>query len=135
MNQWERIAYWIITGTFVGFGLVGAASIGLPFLLIGAIMTLFGLLRLGPKGVWAAILSFGIVPIVVILYGYFRNERCSAGIGYMLPPNSSVDTLGTECSYFPGNYLSSVVFFGIFVLTGTILGVEEYLKRSSFQHK
>jgi hypothetical protein len=41
--------YWVLTGAIIGFGFLGIMTIGLPSLLIGSIMAVFGLIVLWIK--------------------------------------------------------------------------------------
>jgi hypothetical protein len=63
-----RLAYWLLTGGLLGFGLIAILSIGAPFLLVGVILLIFGAIRLGGGGLWAAAVGFGSIPAVTLLY-------------------------------------------------------------------
>lgn len=51
------MAYWIVDLALVAFGLLGALSIGRPFLLIGLTMLLLGRWRLRPAVLWPPLLA------------------------------------------------------------------------------
>jgi len=42
-----RFLYWFLVGGMIVFGTIGLLSIGLPFILLGAILLTFGALRFG----------------------------------------------------------------------------------------
>jgi hypothetical protein len=63
-----RVAYWLLTGALLGFGLIAILSIGAPVLLVGVILLIFGAIRLGGRGLWAAAVGFGCIPALILLY-------------------------------------------------------------------
>lgn len=63
-----RILYWLVTGAFLGFGVIAILSIGVPFLLAGAIMLAIGTIRLGGRGLWAALVGFGVAPAAILIW-------------------------------------------------------------------
>jgi hypothetical protein len=63
-----RLAYWLLTGVLLGFGLIGILSSGAPFLLVGVVLLIFGAIRLGGGGLWAAAVGFGSIPALILLY-------------------------------------------------------------------
>lgn len=54
-----RSVYWFFTGAFIAFGFLGILSIGLPFLVVGALMLVGGLFLWRGKGFWLMIASAG----------------------------------------------------------------------------
>ena len=50
-----RIGYWLLTGALIGFGMIAILSIGSLFLLLGVMLLVVGALRVGPRGIWAAL--------------------------------------------------------------------------------
>jgi hypothetical protein len=51
------MAYWIASLALIGFGIVGAASIGQPFFLVGLAMVLLGAFRERPLIFWPPLLA------------------------------------------------------------------------------
>jgi hypothetical protein len=51
------MAYWITSLALIGFGILGAASIGQPFFLIGLAMVLLGAFRGRPHIYWPPLLA------------------------------------------------------------------------------
>jgi hypothetical protein len=104
---------------------------GLPILSVGAIMLFYGAIRLGSQGVWAAMISLGVVPAAIILYGYFSTDHCAAGIGYILPANGP-RSMDSGCGTFSDNYLESVWVFGAVAFGGMVWGlISVYRARTS----
>lgn len=51
------MAYWITSLALIGFGILGAASIGQPFVLVGLAMVLLGAFREHPLIFWPPLLA------------------------------------------------------------------------------
>jgi hypothetical protein len=51
------MAYWITSLALIGFGILGAASIGQPFFLVGLAMVLLGAFRRRPLIFWPPLLA------------------------------------------------------------------------------
>lgn len=66
MRRWTVSFYWALTGAMIGFGLIGLMSTGVPFLIIGAMMVMVGLLRFGLVGTPAFFVDFGGVPALLL---------------------------------------------------------------------
>lgn len=129
MRPQKRILFWGISGILVGFGWVGAWTIGLPFLLVGTVMTLYGMVKIGPRGFWAALVGFGAIPAYFMLSSYFLSDRCLPSEGMMLTPNGSVTSL--SCSYIPDSYFSTGLGFGIIALVGIACGLVDMWRGSA----
>lgn len=122
MRDWMKVLYWAIAGGFVGFGLIGILSIGYPFLVTGVIMIVLGVLKVGIRSAWSALVGFGAVPAVFLsasLVGalFLANPSCS-GIFWGNSVSSGSVTLApgeasVTCSMVPGSY---VVLLGVFLL-------------------
>src|SRR5689334_1856078 len=63
-----RIVYWLLTGALIGVGMIAILSIGSLFLLLGVILLVVGALRVGPRGIWAAIVGFGALPAGILIW-------------------------------------------------------------------
>lgn len=116
--------YWLLAGAFTGFGLIGILSIGLPFLLVGCAMVIYGVIRFRFSGFWAFLVGFGLLPalfLVVQLVG-FPMSTCtvtSTGLSY----ESSGATSG---GCYPSAYYTLAIFSGCIALLG---GAWPLLKR------
>lgn len=80
-----RLGYWLITGALLGFGLIGILSIGAPILLLGLLLLIFGAIRLGGSGLWAAAVGFGSVPALVLLYAVTSAPWACLSAGQVTP--------------------------------------------------
>jgi hypothetical protein len=90
-----RIGYWLLTGALIGFGMIAILSIGASFLLLGAILIVIGALRVGPRGIWAAIVGYGALPAGILLWDVTSMPWACQVDGSLPLPNvnfSCVDT-------------------------------------------
>lgn len=100
-----RVLYWLLTGALIGFGMIGILSIGFPFLLLGLAGVIFGAIRLGSSGLWAALIGFGGLPAVILVWDVTSMPwACSSPTGAATTPNTNyytcVDTfLGPLTTY------------------------------------
>lgn len=99
-----RILYWLLAGALIGFGVIAILSIGSPFILLGMILVIFGAIRLGGAGVWAALVGFGGVPAGILIWDVASAPwACMSPTGGALPNvnyYTCVDTfLGTLTTY------------------------------------
>ncbi len=53
MCEWSYALYWLVVGALMNFGFIGMLGVGLPFLVVGMLMSAFGFLKLGVHGSWA----------------------------------------------------------------------------------
>ena len=129
MNQGSKILYWSITGGLLGFGLVGIMTIGLPFLVLGAIMLVLGILKVGAQGSWAAVVGFGTVPALVfpanLAFAFLVADPSCSGVSWGAEASVSGDSVtlapgeeSTVCSVVPASYLIMLVIFAIIALSG-----------------
>ncbi len=63
-----RIVYWLLTGACIGFGVIAILSIGIFSLLAGMILLVVGAIRLGGRGLWAALVGFGVLPAAILVW-------------------------------------------------------------------
>lgn len=68
MQRWTVSLYRTLTGAMIGFGLIGLMTIGFPFLIVGAVMIVIGLLRFGIAGLPAFFVGFGGVPALLLTF-------------------------------------------------------------------
>ncbi len=115
MHPW-RIAYWFLTGGLVGFGLVGLLSIGLPFLIVGLGLLIIGFLSVGKQGFWAALISFGGVPIILLIRVMFTSLPACPSQQFTPPPGSTSFSCGSVT--IPTSYYVLTAVFGAIVLVG-----------------
>ena len=87
-----RTLYWLVTGAFLGVGLIAILSIGVLLLLVGLILLVVGAIRLGGRGIWAALIGFGAVPASILIW-----DVVSAPWGCIAPGGA---TSRTGVNYF-----------------------------------
>jgi hypothetical protein len=75
-----RTLYWPLAGALIGFGVIAILSVGIPFLLLGLILVVFGAVRWGGAGLWAALVGFGGLPALILVWDVTSAPRaCAAG--------------------------------------------------------
>lgn len=99
-----RVLYWLLTGALIGFGVIAILSIGFPLLLLGIGLVVFGAIRLGGTGLWAALVGFGGLPASLLVWDLASMPwACASPTGGGLPNVSyytCVDTfLGSLTTY------------------------------------
>ena len=62
-----RMLYWLLTGALIGFGCIAILSIGFAFLMLGLILLPVGAIRLGGRGLWAALVGLGGLPALILV--------------------------------------------------------------------
>jgi hypothetical protein len=81
-----RTLYWLLTGALIGFGVIAAASIGIPFFLLGVVLVVVGALRVGGAGLWAALVGFGGLPASILVWDLTSAPwACMSPTGGELP--------------------------------------------------
>lgn len=105
MSALERAIFWIFTGSCMGFGL-SAFGLGLLPFFFGAVLALYGVIRIGAQGFWITLVSIGIMPMGIGVYQYVSADP-------------------TTTWYPPNSLLLLVVVFGPIVLAGLIWGYRE----------
>jgi hypothetical protein len=120
-----RLAYWLVTGALLGFGLLGILTIGVPILLVGVALVIFGAIRLGGSGLWAAVVGFGSIPALVLLYDITSAPwACLPAGGRVTTPSSQPYAVGSyyTCVDTPVGPLTIyhvlAIGFGIIALVG-----------------
>ena len=115
MQNW-RLFYWMVAGALIGFGVIGILSIGLPFLLIGLGMVIYGVIRFKARGFWAALIGFGTLPALILIGDIITAPQACTGQTLTLPPNTS----SVSCGYIPDSYYIMAVIFGAIALVGMV---------------
>jgi hypothetical protein len=120
-----RFVYWLLTGALIGFGCIAILSIGAPFLLLGVILVVIGALRVGPRGIWAALVGFGAIPAGILIWDVTSAPWGCQGPGISSLPNvnyfSCVDTpFGPLTTYHV-----LALIFGLIALFGLVLALAQ----------
>jgi hypothetical protein len=128
--------YWIATGAVTGFGLIGLMTIGFPFMVVGLIMAVVGVWRLGVGGIWGFLIGFGGLPALVFLSNILEgirtalNPYCAQSRGLGTPASPATGSIEippgvdqVECALIPGSYYMMFVIFAAVALLGVTLGL------------
>ncbi len=115
MQNW-RLFYWMVAGALAGFGVIGILSIGLPFLLIGLGMVIYGVVRFKARAFWGALIGFGTLPALILIGDIITAPPPCTGQILTLPPNTS----SVSCGYIPDSYYIMAGIFGAIALVGMI---------------
>jgi len=130
-NQRVIYGYWIITGGLIGFGLLGALSIGLPFLLLGLVLLIAGLFFWRAKGFWVLLVSLGAIPALILLFDILTAPPpCPSG-PIILPPGSQ----SYECSGPLDSYYVLAAIFGALALLGLAWPLFRWLLRAKWRNR
>jgi hypothetical protein len=123
----------MVAGALMGFGFIGLMSIGLPFLVLGTVMAVAGLLHFHARGSWAFPVGFGGLPALLLTVNmvrdilrsdwscssFFASDNGASGSG---SGSVSVGPGGEEviCTIIPGSYLIMALMFWGIVLFGLL---------------
>ena len=113
-----RVLYWLVTGALIGFGVIAILSIGFPFLLLGMGLVVFGAIRLGGTGLWAALVGFGGLPASVLVWDLNSMPwACASPTGGALPNVSYYTCVDTPLGSLT-TYHVMAFGFGVIALVG-----------------
>ena len=68
--QMRNVGYWMLVGALIGFAFIAFDVIffSYPCLLTGLGLLAYGIVRIGIGGIWAAFVSFGAIPALILWY-------------------------------------------------------------------
>lgn len=123
MKEWGSAVYWTITGALLGFGFLGAFTIGIPFLAAGVVMAIFATFGLWIRGVWAITLGIGGVPVFVLAGNVIDAMTSSAPPcvreGAATLPANAGEGADIACTTpISGATIFGMVFFAVVALSG-----------------
>ena len=128
----EKVApfYWAAAGALAGFGLIGAMTIGGPFLVAGAVLALVGFILLRTKGIWALFVGFGGLPALVFLLHIFKGLRTALNPycaemgkpGTLVAGAADPGPVSVSCWFVPASYYAMFAVFPAVALFGVALG-------------
>jgi hypothetical protein len=119
-----QVLYWLLTGALIGFGFIGIFSIGLPFLVVGLGLLVFGLIRFKGRGFWAALLGVGGLPAIFFLADIVTAPPPCPPDGITVPASA---TGGFSCSGSLDSYRMLAVVFSVIALVGIVWGLLQRL--------
>ena len=103
MRTLLSVIYWFVAGALIGFGVIALLSIGWATILLGLILVVIGVVRVGVHGVWGALLGGGLVPLAFLLYDLQNSD---------IQPAATAHT-----------YQELAVIFGAIALAGLVWGL------------
>jgi hypothetical protein len=125
MRELAGAIYWALSGGLIAFGFLGLMSIGLPFLVIGAVMASFGIFWPGIRGAWAITTGLGGVPAYLVLgrvleaIGSSGPPCTQEGAVTIAAPSGAGEGAVSSCSpAIPEGSVIILVFFGGIALLG-----------------
>lgn len=99
---------WLVAGLFLGVGVIGILSIGLPFLIAGTLLAGWSGRRFGSRGSWAILAGFGLGPAALLTHTLVTTSSgCTPNTGG-----------GYSCTQIPDSYSVLAVFFGSVAFLG-----------------
>lgn len=114
-----RALYWLLTGAVIGFGIIAILSIGLPFLILGLLLTAFGAMRLGIREIWTAVVGLGGLPAAILLWHVISAPwLCAPQGGSSSLPNVSYYTCVDTPVGMLTTYHVLAFWFGVIALLG-----------------
>jgi hypothetical protein len=120
-----RIGYWLLTGALIGFGMIAILSIGSLFLLLGVILLVVGALRVGPRGIWAALVGFGAVPAGILIWDVTSMPWACQG-GEPLPNVNYFVCVDTPFGLLTAYHVMALIF-GLVALVGLVWPLSQRL--------
>lgn len=67
MNTLLRALYWFVVGGLIGVGVIALLSIGWFLILLGVILVIVGVARVGVREIWGILLGGGLAPLAFLL--------------------------------------------------------------------
>lgn len=129
MREWTSAIFWVVTGGVIAFGGLALMSIGLPFLVVGLVMAVFGMFSLKFKGVWGITIGLGAVPAYVLLRQAWEAKVSSGPpctqegevtLGAPSGPGES-DVVSSCSPPVPEGIVLVLVLFGAIMVSGPAL--------------
>jgi hypothetical protein len=111
-----RVIYWLLTGALLGFGFIAILSIGSLFVLLGVLLVVLGALRVGPRGIWAALIGFGALPAGILIWDVTSTLWACEG-GDALPNVNYFSCVDTPFGALT-TYHVLAFFFGMIAVLG-----------------
>ena len=122
-----RVVYWLLTGALLGFGFIAILSIGSLFVLLGVLLVVLGALRVGPRGIWAALVGFGAAPAGILIWDMVSAPWACQGPGISSLPNVNYFVcVDTPFGIFTAYHVMAF-FFGPIALAGLAWPLAQWL--------
>jgi hypothetical protein len=92
--------YWLLAGALLGFGLMAAFSIGIPFFLLGLFVALYRVWRIGGRGFGLVLAGMGLLPLVYLSLRYLTADRAN--------------------TFYPDDWWKGLLVYGALALAGAV---------------
>lgn len=112
-NPWLATPYWLLTGAVFGVGIIAILSIGIVLLLLGSGLIVLGAVKMGARGLWAAIVGFGAAPALILQYN----------VATAPPLCSSGNYSGAVCGGPTDAYQTLAIGFAAIAVVGILVGL------------
>lgn len=112
-HRWLAIPYWLLTGAVLGVGVIAILGIGLLLLLLGLGLLVFGVLRIGARGLWATIVGFGAAPALILQYDVATAPPLCSGVSHV----------GMVCGGPTDAYQTLALVFAAIAVFGILIGL------------
>ena len=122
----ERLSPWLwaLAGALFGVGFIAMLSIGWALILAGVILAGVGLWRGRGRGVWAALVGFGLAPAAILLFDIITAPP-------PCPTQPVVTSDGSyNCGYTPPSYTYLAAGFLAVALLGALISLLPHLMRA-----
>jgi hypothetical protein len=124
-REWLNV-YWLVAGGLLGFCVIGFDLLPLiwPVILLALAMVIVGAIRWHGRGAWWALISFGGMPLVILLIDIYGGGPTCPPNGVIVPP---AVVPGGATSYachgpIPDLYYMLAISFGGITLAGVVWG-------------
>jgi hypothetical protein len=124
-----RVIYWLLTGALLGVGFIAVLSIGSLFVLLGVLLVVLGALRVGARGIWAALVGFGAAPAGILIEDVVSAPwACQGGEG--LPNVNHFSCVDTPFGMLTTYHVLALIF-GLVALFGLMWPLAQRLRTRS----
>jgi hypothetical protein len=106
--------YWLLAGALLGFGLMAAFSIGIPTFVLGMLMALYRVWRVGGRGFGLVLVGMGLLPMVYLPLRYFTADRANTS--------------------YPDDWWKGLLVYGALAVIGTAWAVVDLRRDQSRRH-
>jgi hypothetical protein len=87
MTATARVSYlyWALTGAVLGLSAPLIFSAGVPLLLLGLVLVLYGAYKkMNPAHLWIAFVAMGLAPLALLLWSFLESGSLTTGAFYGL---------------------------------------------------
>lgn len=131
MQEQTHDMYWVVAGVLILFGFLGSFSIGLPFLIVGLLMSACGFLKFGVGDYWAAkgsvrwvALPVGAVVAILATLALTatRYQLANEPFGAASAGSDGPTAVGMVVGFITGSIATFLAFLAGVYVVGKVLG-------------